>query len=733
MRKKIRHALSRYGYLCRQIALIGFCVLIPLLLFQFFIIHRSSQEISHQRTLHYEEAVSNFQSYYTHVADSIENNVYLIRAESKLSSTQLFSYAYNKYEAAKELASYLRMIPFAIRINLYFPQQDIMITNAHSYSLQEYIDRFYSGQPEFASKIQSMLSIPDIHSGNVLSSFDTTAVNEGELLFFFPFKVGIVAETNSIIFYTVSSESLMSYYSGYVDEADYGVAMIDKDGKLFFTGKQFSHDILSSQSFWEMIRSDGISHGKLQSKAGNDYIFIRRSRGGMKTIYTISDKEFAGDTAAYNTAMMRMLEAMIILIISFCCAGIYLTYKPITRLVAKTQAYDQNKHAGNEIETIELAMDQLYTDREEMAGIVSEQRLMMMEYVINNLLYGYPLPAEKQFFVGSNFGNVKFQVFVIKSFCLENAERERFSELLNVTLGLRVFVTDIPNENYTIIIVVLDSKTDQEAVHDQICSIITKEYHTDFSIGTGSIVTEINELHQSYHTALTSFGENDPLQDDAEKSFAIMQKMLDYIQAGLKEDALECLNMMQNLLSSNSSYLFSIYSRTKLVSIYTTFLHAQDIPVDEHDVLPLISSNKDDELFDWLKTDVERVCELLTKRNQDAEWIIKQKIVAYLDQVYTDSTLSLTSAADHFGISIYFLSKYLKEQTGMGFREYVSLRRMERARKLLITTDEPIGQIAAECGFETASYFTTWFRNSQEISPAAYRSLHREDYKQKET
>ena len=727
MKTKLRKTLSRYGYLFRQIALVGFCVLIPLLLIQFFIIHRSSQEISRQRTLHYEEAVSNFQNYFSHVTESIENNVYLIRAEGEITSAQLFAHAYNKYEAAQELAAYLRMMPFVVRLNLYYPEQDTMITNAHSYSLQEYIDRFYPQQPGFAGEIRNALTATDTHAGTILSSFDTMPMNEGELLFFFPFKVGAVADVNSIMFYTVSSESLMSYYTGYVDEANYGVALIDQEEKLFFAGKQFNPDLLQNKSFWDLIRSNEVSYGQLQSRDGNEYIFIKRAPGGMKTVYTISEKAFSGDTSAYNTAISRMLEAMILLILCFCCAGIYLTYKPITRLVAKTQAYDQNKHAGNEIEAIELAIDRLYTDREEMAGIVSEQRLMMMEYVINNLLYGYPLPAEHQFFAGNHFGNVRFQVFMIRSFSLENAERERFSELLNVKLGLRAFVTDIPNKNHTIIIVVLDKKADPETVCQAIHDLISKEYHADFTIGAGNVVTEINELQQSYHTALTSFDDNEPLQNETEKSVTLMEKTLQYIQAGLKDDAVKCLDMIQDLLATNNSYLFNIYSRTKLISMYTSFLQSQEIPIDEQDLIPMISANKDEKLFEWLKKDVERVCGLLTKRSQDEEWIIKQKIVAYLDQQFTDSTLSLTSAADHFGISIYFFSKYLKEMTGLGFREYVSLRRMERARKLLITTDETIGQIASECGFETASYFTTWFRNSQEISPAAYRSMHREN------
>ena len=45
-----------------------------------------------------------------------------------------------------------------------------------------------------------------------------------------------------------------------------------------------------------------------------------------------------------------------------------------------------------------------------------------------------------------------------------------------------------------------------------------------------------------------------------------------------------------------------------------------------------------------------------------------------------------------------------------------------RAARLLETTDEPITQVAARCGYGSPSYFTKSFREKTGLSPSAYRN-----------
>lgn len=98
-------------------------------------------------------------------------------------------------------------------------------------------------------------------------------------------------------------------------------------------------------------------------------------------------------------------------------------------------------------------------------------------------------------------------------------------------------------------------------------------------------------------------------------------------------------------------------------------------------------------------------------------------LLDYVNQNYCDSSLCLNSVADHMGSSIYAVSRTFKNLTGVGFKEYVTGKRLQQACELLTASDRPITEIAAICGFENATYFTTVFKHEYGIPPTKYRTI----------
>ena len=97
------------------------------------------------------------------------------------------------------------------------------------------------------------------------------------------------------------------------------------------------------------------------------------------------------------------------------------------------------------------------------------------------------------------------------------------------------------------------------------------------------------------------------------------------------------------------------------------------------------------------------------------------KALGYINE-HLDEDLSLTSVARHIFISPCYLCKIFKPLTGQTFVSYVNGQRINLAKKLLLSTDQKIDDIAAACGFHTASYFSTLFRKHNGMSPANFRS-----------
>ncbi len=81
----------------------------------------------------------------------------------------------------------------------------------------------------------------------------------------------------------------------------------------------------------------------------------------------------------------------------------------------------------------------------------------------------------------------------------------------------------------------------------------------------------------------------------------------------------------------------------------------------------------------------------------------------------------LSTIAAKVGLSPSRLAHLFQEQTGQTLRAFAEERRMAHARQLLRLTALPIAAIAAECGFDSAFYFTNRFRLVAGMSPRAYR------------
>ena len=81
---------------------------------------------------------------------------------------------------------------------------------------------------------------------------------------------------------------------------------------------------------------------------------------------------------------------------------------------------------------------------------------------------------------------------------------------------------------------------------------------------------------------------------------------------------------------------------------------------------------------------------------------------------------TLKEAAAYLGMSVSHTSKRFKAYTGLNFVEYVSQKRIERAKLMLAYTDLPVVRIAREVNF-LPNYFSRVFKSTTGLTPTAYR------------
>lgn len=122
---------------------------------------------------------------------------------------------------------------------------------------------------------------------------------------------------------------------------------------------------------------------------------------------------------------------------------------------------------------------------------------------------------------------------------------------------------------------------------------------------------------------------------------------------------------------------------------------------------------------------INHACECLKStqvKNEDNQLI--ETIKNVIDKKLCENTLSLEVLADQCGVSPSYLGRYFKKQTGYSPMLYVDNKRMEYAKKLLIETDENVGDIVAKVGYIDTSNFIRKFKKLEGITPLSYRKKH---------
>ncbi len=71
-----------------------------------------------------------------------------------------------------------------------------------------------------------------------------------------------------------------------------------------------------------------------------------------------------------------------------------------------------------------------------------------------------------------------------------------------------------------------------------------------------------------------------------------------------------------------------------------------------------------------------------------------------------------------------YISSLFKKNTGQGINDYITDIRINQAKKLLVSTDQSIDDIADLIGLSNNSYFTSLFKKRLNITPSAYRRLY---------
>ena len=99
---------------------------------------------------------------------------------------------------------------------------------------------------------------------------------------------------------------------------------------------------------------------------------------------------------------------------------------------------------------------------------------------------------------------------------------------------------------------------------------------------------------------------------------------------------------------------------------------------------------------------------------------VVRQVLRYMEEHYAEP-LSVSDIARDFNVSPSYLIQCFKKETGASMKHYLTMLRMQQAKKLLLTTDDSVSSIAIAVGYDDYRQFSKMFKVYTGVTPVQCR------------
>ncbi len=125
-------------------------------------------------------------------------------------------------------------------------------------------------------------------------------------------------------------------------------------------------------------------------------------------------------------------------------------------------------------------------------------------------------------------------------------------------------------------------------------------------------------------------------------------------------------------------------------------------------------------LRDWVTNYFLKVYDMVLDLIQDKDNDIIHQVKVYIDEHYSENIM-LKEIANSVYMNANYFSGYFKKHTGVNFKYYLTSIRMNKAEKLLLSTDYKVYEIAERVGFTDYRHFSHIFKERHNCNPKDYK------------
>lgn len=127
------------------------------------------------------------------------------------------------------------------------------------------------------------------------------------------------------------------------------------------------------------------------------------------------------------------------------------------------------------------------------------------------------------------------------------------------------------------------------------------------------------------------------------------------------------------------------------------------------------------DMFDYIKDVIIKADGAMRRVDKEQTSALVQSVLNYINNNYSDSSLSLNEIAENHNTTPSYLSIKFKEEVGTNFIKYLNGMRVKKAKELLKDISLKVYMVSTHVGYEDVRYFSRIFRKNTGYTPTEYQ------------
>jgi two-component system response regulator YesN len=747
MRLKTANFISKLGVFHKYFYSNVIVFLIPFVLLGYFTFFTSVERLN-------EAIKTNFEDKFMQMSSDLDKqfaNMASIALE--VSSNTLFipstlkQYPFNELEALKQLKRYHTQLFLPQKTILYYKGDNVIYSSEGKYD-QAIFFKNEIEVPQWSKLLEKadQSVAPFFTSLNDLSYRTIGLANS--LIYAYPIPTSNTENRDAVLVYFITEQALKKRIENSIGSFEGSFDIYLSNGEHLFTVG--AEQGIGEADMLSLLKEEDASSVSINRNKQSYHVLKKTENYGNLTYMMATPSS----SLLQKAEQLKNGMLIVMLILLFC--GLiaawyfaYLNYYPIKRLqnfIKKSLPSSGPSLGKNEWTDIKITLSDTFNHYAQLKVKSKEQILFFQQNLLYSLLKGH---WDKHANARLDEHSLKldspyYAVMTIMSPEQSDADQLIFTNEHVKQLRLygkdteKFYAVELVDEGCLAVICNLDNKSIIEvqelaAKWVELCEAA----EIKLQIGIGNIYNKLEEVRISYIEAISAIelhAKNQGVvlfcnitEQYSDQIWYPSEQLLRVFQAvkqgdrEITDEMLDCLKI--EVENRNLSTIMEKLIRYEVLNALLKTWNKLNISISQYELNMLSEATNFAQFINRIIPIAHAACDQVRQTRQSQREQKVQDILGYIAVHFKEYDLNLEGLADHFGLSTYALTKYLRDETGMGFKDYIIKLRMNEAKKLLNESDKSVNDITAEIGYSNASHFIKTFKKLEGITPVEFRAL----------